>query len=151
MAYGTRTVADKKAEAKKTVRSKSNPFEQLNLENPHAKRAFFIWEGAKLGAELLIDLDPMNKFQYETYGNTGGGGDFGGDFPSTYREPASTRSKPISSGAKIGGSPKFNFTLTPNLDFGSRLYFDFDFTPPVQTVQELTYIYRNSQWPSWND
>jgi len=58
-----KTIAQKKKDAKKRVRSVANPFDDKNLANPFARRAYLILEGAKLGAEILIDIDPYNIFQ----------------------------------------------------------------------------------------
>ena len=56
----------------------------------------------------------------------------------------------ISTGAKIGGASSFDSFLK----FDNLLTYDFsniDFVQPTYTVQDLTYINRNSQWPEWND
>ena len=56
----------------------------------------------------------------------------------------------ISTGAKIAGVPSFDSFLK----FDNLLTYDFsniDFTQPTYTVQDLTYVNRNSSWPEWND
>ena len=75
-----KTVAQKKRAAKKSVRGLKNPLAGSNLENPVAKRAFLIFEGAKLGAEILIDNDPANIIR----GDASGGGSF--DRPARSRK-----------------------------------------------------------------
>jgi hypothetical protein len=67
-----KTVAQKKAAAKKRVRGIKNPLEGANLANRPARIGFLVLEGAKLGAEILIDNDPANIFT----GNRDGGGSF---------------------------------------------------------------------------
>jgi len=64
-----KTVAQKKAAAKKRVRGVKNPFTPSNRP---ASIAFLVLEGAKLGAEILIDRDPANIFTP----NLEGGGSF---------------------------------------------------------------------------
>ena len=71
-----KSIADRKKDAKRRVRALENPVAGANLENAPARYAFLIFEGAKLGAEILIDRDPANIFKPDTFGNTGGGGDF---------------------------------------------------------------------------
>jgi hypothetical protein len=64
LAHNTpKTVAQKKKDAKKRVRSLKNPLGGSNLKNPIARKAFLIFEGAQLGAEILIDVDPYNLFE----------------------------------------------------------------------------------------
>ena len=64
LAHNTpKTVAQKKKDAKKRVRSIKNPLGGSNLKNPIARKAFLIFEGAQLGAEILIDVDPYNLFE----------------------------------------------------------------------------------------
>jgi len=58
-----RTLAQKKKDAKKRVRDIKNPLRRTNLINPPARIAFLVLEGAKLGAEILIDRDPANIFE----------------------------------------------------------------------------------------
>lgn len=58
-----KSVAQRKADAKKRVRGVDNPFKRQNLINKPARIAFLVLEGAKLGAEILIDRDPSNLFE----------------------------------------------------------------------------------------
>ena len=71
-----KSVADRKKDAKRRVRGINNPLKGTNLANKPARIAFLVLEGAKLGAEILIDRDPANLFTPDTFGNTGGGGSF---------------------------------------------------------------------------
>ena len=64
-----KTVAQKKKAAKKSVRGVENPFEPTSKPNTIA---YLVFEGAKLGAEILIDRDPANIFT----GTLEGGGSF---------------------------------------------------------------------------
>jgi hypothetical protein len=68
-----KSIAQKKKAAKKSVRGVENPFEPTSKPS---SIAYLVFEGAKLGAEILIDRDPANIFKPDTFGNTGGGGDF---------------------------------------------------------------------------
>ncbi len=73
-----KSVAARKKDAKQRVRGVDNPFEPTSRPNTIA---FLILEGAKLGAEILIDRDPLNIIQPMP---GGGGGDFGSpSVPST--------------------------------------------------------------------
>lgn len=68
-----KSIADRKKDAKRRVRGLQNPSLPASREGVIT---FLILEGAKLGAEILIDRDPANIFKQDTFGNTGGGGDF---------------------------------------------------------------------------
>ena len=68
-----KSIADRKKDAKRRVRGLQNPSLPASREGVIT---FLILEGAKLGAEILIDRDPANIFKPDTFGNTGGGGDF---------------------------------------------------------------------------
>jgi hypothetical protein len=68
-----KSIADRKKDAKRRVRGVENPFEPTSKPS---SIAYLVFEGAKLGAEILIDRDPSNIFKPDTFGNTGGGGDF---------------------------------------------------------------------------
>ena len=57
-----KTIAQKKKDAKKRVRGIKNPLRGSNLANKPARIVFLVLEGAKLGAEILIDEDPANIF-----------------------------------------------------------------------------------------
>jgi len=64
-----KSVASRKKAAKKRVRGVENPF--LPTSRP-GSIGFLVLEGAKLGAEILIDKDPLNLF--DSFEATGGGG-----------------------------------------------------------------------------
>jgi len=64
-----KSVASRKKAAKKSVRGVENPFEPTSDK---ASIAYLVFEGAKLGAEILIDRDPANIFTP----NLEGGGSF---------------------------------------------------------------------------
>ena len=71
-----KSIAQKKKAAKKSVRGIENPFQGTSKGGTIA---FLVLEGAKLGAEILIDRDPGNIFT----GNPEGGGSFGRAAQST--------------------------------------------------------------------
>jgi hypothetical protein len=74
---------------------------------------------------------------------------------------ASWSTSPIAPKTPSKKDTPYNFNKLPGgsgIEFGSFLSFDpmqydfshMEFNYQVETVQDLTYIYRNSEWPSWS-
>ena len=135
-----------KKDAKKRVRSVDNPLDGTNLSNPIAKRAYIIFEASKIGAELLIDIDPYNLFEPKA-----------GD-AQTPRSPLSPWTSADDALANYRESLRQTTASTRRAAVATQDPFDDDMDRINNTMETtyaayftlFPYTNRDSQWPTWN-
>jgi len=135
-----------KKDAKKRVRSVDNPLDGTNLSNPIAKRAYIIFEASKIGAELLIDIDPYNLFEPKA-----------GD-AQTPRSPLSPWISPDDALANYRESLRQTTASNRRAAVATQDPFDDDMGRINDTMETTYAVYftlypyanRDSQWPTWN-